>query len=701
MSVVIKKRGSKVLGYCKLEFGLWLGDKLGASGGFRLLFFDHDKNLRAIFAFVLPTTNMRCIAALILCIISVITAADKQHIVSEEGQTCHNEDGSCESPQTAIQKIIFYDVDNGSLTINSQQTYTAPFRQFGSEMGQYLRDIAQNVQLLGSLADNNLDDHVQVIIALTNDLSSLGVAHKTEWLYDTVAPHPKSFDKTVAICKAELRLFNLLKSFYATNDEETSEYRYGIATAAMVLGDLYQLRPSVDSSAVVADDYSIAHQYFTFAEKEMVKTLSSFGIDENGNLIDGQEDVVLHILLEEIQTVQAQINLRFGSLLLEMYHSGFTLDLDNNIHHHDPSASDLPAQQLSEDQKQILHKAYIKFGISTVIHMKVEFNTDVVISLADAYSGMGTVKSLLHEWAESVENYKTGTNLLTAALTSSQNNGVMVADDIIATMITISQSMFEAYLHLPGEIESAKGAFQRHLLVRQAAGVGDVSNIFGKELTNEDEEEVRQLLLLNKDTTPSVFDNAQAQEYLNMYQNMLEETLHQPGIHYSELDLNGRVAYDNSNILYEGSLRSVIGSLYLDLDEPWKARDELESAVQLLAEGIELIDSGKFELVGDDGKQLTYSLRLDLARVLHSLSYTHLDLMQWGKSYDVFEEAMDIYQSELMEGESPMDWNSMATTTSSARESSSITDRLLNYFFRETEDTMDLEDFQQVYNTTA
>jgi len=284
---------------------------------------------------------------------------------------------------------------------------------------------------------------------------------------------------------------------------------------------------------------------------------------------------------------------------------------------------------------------------------------------------------------------------------TSQSNGEMITDDIVATMITTTQTIFEAFLHVPGKIESAKDAFRTHLLVRQAAEVGYVSDIFGKELTNEDEEEVRQLLLLYKDATPSIVDNSQVQESLKMYQNMLEETL-QSGLHYSELDINGGAVYDNRDMLYEGSLRSTIGSLYLDLNEPWKARDELESAVQLLVEGIELIDSGKFEVVGDDGRQLTYSLRLDLAHVLHSLSYTYLELMQWEKSFDVFEEAMVIYQLELMEGESPMDWNSIATTASSTRESTSITDRLLNYFFRETEDKIDLKDFQQVDdNTTA
>jgi len=63
---------------------------------------------------------------------------------------------------------------------------------------------------------------------------------------------------------------------------------------------------------------------------------------------------------------------------------------------------------------------------------------------------------------------------------------------------------------------------------------------------------------------------------------------------------------------------------------------------------------------------------------------------------------MDIYQSELPEGQSPTDWLQMASgTTSSARESTSITDKLMNFLFKETQDEIELEDFQQVFNTTA
>jgi len=656
-----------------------------------------------------PTSNMRCIVALIffiLCVISVrVTAADKQQIILEVEEICNNEDGSCESPLITIQKIISYDIDNGSLTINSQQTYTEPFHQYGMEAALHLREIVKNVHSLEFLAENNFDDHVHMIMTVTNDLSDLAAVHKLEWLYgssdDAAAMQSKSFDKTVVICKAVMRLFKLLQ-LHATNEKETSEYiSTGISSAALVLGDLFQLRPSMDSSAVITDDYSTAYEYFAFAESTIVKSLSSMSIDMNGNLL-GQEDEVRLPVLDDVLTVHASIQLRFGSLLLEMYLSGFTLDLDNNLHHHVPSVSELPMQQLSENQQHILRKAFTKLETSTVIHRKIKFTGDVLMNQAEAYRLMGTVNSLLHEWALAAKNCKLGLSMLSASVSKSQNGDMIAsADDIVATMITITQSIFEAFLHLPDEIQSAKDAFRMHLLAQQAVevGYGDLSDIFRKELKNEGEEEVRQLLLLNKDATLPIVDSAQVQESLNIYQNMLEETL-QYGMHYAELDINGGAANDNRDILYEGSLRSVIGSLYLDLNEPWKARDELENAVQLLEEGIQLVDSGKYEVTGDDGNPLTYSLRLDLAHVLHSLSYTYLALMQWEKSYDIFDQAMDIYQSELLEGESPMDWNSIATATSSTRESTSMTDRLLNYLFRTTED-IDLEDFQQIDNTTA
>ena len=681
---------------------------------------------------------MRRLVALIVCILSVISAraiASVEHQILEE-VTC-NENGSCENPGATIQKIISFNADEGSLTINSQQTYTEPYNQYGMEAAWYLREIVKNVNSLELLAENNFEDDVHMFISVTNDLTALATVHKLEWLYgssdDAVdAPQSESFDRMLSICKAVMRLFNLIQLHAETKNEvETSEYimmtiSTGLSSAALALGELFQSRPLMDSSAILKEDYSIAYQYFIFAESTILKLLTAMSIDKNGNHNtangdgnkDRQEDEMYFLVLDGVLTLNCSISVRFGSLLLDLYLSGFALDVDNNLHFDEtwfatsqniPTGSDELVLQLSENQKFILQGAYAKLETSTVVYKKIQHRSDdLEYDMADAYSRMGTVSSLLQEWSLSAANCKRALSILSLSIHESQHEEMVVSvDDIFVTMITITQNLFEAYLHLPGETESAKDAFRKHLLVRQAAEYGDISHVlFGEELnpgelTNEDEEEVRQLLLLNKDATLPPVDGAQIQESLNIYQNMLEGTLQeQQEIHYSELGIDGGAANNVRDNLYEGSLRSVIGSLYLDLNQPWKAKDELENAVQLLGEGIELVYSGEYEVTRNEGNRLAYSPRLDLAHVLHSLSYTYLALMQWKKSYEAFEEAMDIYQSELSEEQSPMEWNSIATATTESS-STSMTDRLLNYFFPEIKDEIDPEDFQQGQNVTA
>ncbi len=462
---------------------------------------------------------MRCIVALIFCILCIfsgrVIAADKQQIIPEEEGTCSNGDG--DSAWTTLQKIIFYDVNDGSLTINSQTTYTKPFRQFGVDVAVQLREIVKNVQSLGLLSDDNSDDHkMHKILSLSNDLLALAAVHRLEWLHGSsneAALQSDSFDKTVIICKAVLRLFNLVQS-HITNEEEIEYISTGVSSTALLIGDLFMLRPSMDLSAVAEDDYSTAYQYFNFAEKKMVKSLSAMGIDRYGNSVTNehesnnrQEDDM--DFLDGNLSVLAEINLRFGSLLLEMHLLGFTLDQNNNLHHHVPSAFDIPMQQLSDDQKYTLHKALEKLETSTVIYKKLKFSSDVLLSQADAYSRMGSVNSLLHEWALSVKNCKKGLSMLSSVLSKGET-----VDEILTTMIATTQTIFEAYLHIPGEIESTKDAYRMHLLARQAAEVGDVKNVFDKKLRNEDEEDVRQLLLLKKDATLPIVDSAQVRESL-------------------------------------------------------------------------------------------------------------------------------------------------------------------------------------------
>ena len=651
----------------------------------------------------------------VLCtiFITVTCAADKHQIIVEEEfiLACDSEDGVCEPPNETIQKIISYDVDSGLLTLNSQQIYSKPFRQYGIDVAQHLGKIVKNIQSLELLAGaNNFDRNLDMIIQLTNNLSFLAAVHKEEWLYgsfdDTTILESKGFDNTLAVCKTIMRLYNLLKMHTTIhNENEIGEYiSTGIASAALLIGDLFQLRPSIDPTVVIEDDYSTAYQYFSLAGITILNSLESMGLDKYGDNIaaNGEHtvDEMYLLVLEDILTVHASVNLRLGSLLIDSHLLGLVLSNDHfSASRHTPdqnvsSPFEVSMQQLSESQKRILRKAYDNLETSVLVCKKIRPSGEIQIIQPDAYSRMAIINSLLQEWSLAVENCQSGLSILSVSVNEEKGSSV---EEIVEIMITITQSLFEAYLHLPDETEPAKDAFRKHLLARQAAEVGDFRDVFGKELTNEDEERVRQILL-KKDSIQPPVDNEQLKESLHLYQSMLEEVSQ---LHYLELDINGGSADEVRDTLYEGSLRSVIGSILLDLNEPWKAKDELENAVLLLEEGIGLVDSGQFEVILDDGKPLAYSLRLELASVLQSLSYTYLALMQWESSYNIFELALDIFHSELPEGESPMEWGLMATTKASARDSASITERLLSYFFTQSGNEVDTEDNNQLVNITA
>ena len=60
-----------------------------------------------------------------------------------------------------------------------------------------------------------------------------------------------------------------------------------------------------------------------------------------------------------------------------------------------------------------------------------------------------------------------------------------------------------------------------------------------------------------------------------------------------------------------------------------------------------------------NGEKIDYSVELELANALLNLAYVLLGQRQWKSSFDAFGESMDLYASELMEGESPMNHSGM------------------------------------------
>jgi len=89
--------------------------------------------------------------------------------------------------------------------------------------------------------------------------------------------------------------------------------------------------------------------------------------------------------------------------------------------------------------------------------------------------------------------------------------------------------------------------------------------------------------------------------------------------------------------------------------------------VSLIREGSLNGEAREYEDV--NGELIDYSVELELANALLSLSYVHLGLSQFKSSFDTFEEAMDIFQTELKEGESVMNHIDLSEEKSSVMSS--------------------------------
>ena len=83
------------------------------------------------------------------------------------------------------------------------------------------------------------------------------------------------------------------------------------------------------------------------------------------------------------------------------------------------------------------------------------------------------------------------------------------------------------------------------------------------------------------------------------------------------------------------------------------ARDELELAVSLLKKGIQDEESGMWDTPVKDVNGNEMLLSLYLADALFHLSYAQSGMSHWYSSMLSFGEALDFYEKELSEGESP------------------------------------------------
>jgi tetratricopeptide (TPR) repeat protein len=325
---------------------------------------------------------------------------------------------------------------------------------------------------------------------------------------------------------------------------------------------------------------------------------------------------------------------------------------------------------IKEGQERLLLRIIekIKTGLAMYEKLPVKEYGDNRINLADsrhhlgmAYQYLGDNKSAIEEWRSSLDIYREIFDEYSSPLSSMDMVGISSVADIATSLITTSQQCGDALLML-GEYEETKEMYKFNLKLRRY--LDDGTSI--EQDLNRDGEDAEA------DFDESDWDNPQYGQFPSFATTVIDESIHQHNVllneYYAMLQNNPAGSYhevafdaDGSQVssiaasdkIYEGSLKAVIGSLYLSKNEVRAARDELELAVSMLRKGIEDEASGMWDtpVMDVDGNEI--SIPLYLADALLNLSYAQSGMRQWQKSMASFEDAVDIFKNEIPEGESP------------------------------------------------
>ena len=360
---------------------------------------------------------------------------------------------------------------------------------------------------------------------------------------------------------------------------------------------------------------------------------------------------------------------RLGALLSDMYMSGYIMDKDNNLR--------LDRQQtigkstLSYDQKRILDRAILKLLKGLALYKKLEeeriadeYNNvneynDNRMNIADASNYIGIAYGHQLQWEEAILPLQDSLVIYNTLLDEYQSmEDVDGAVEVSTSMISTSQSLWEALLHIPDATIPAAHIFRQHLDLHQ-----HIESQIPMHQPLHDDEEYDDSYHNDLFYSINCEDEEFYEETLNEYQTSLDEHLKlkselPPDGSYYDIGFDADVTASTVELdnVYEGSIRSSLGTIYLAKCQTIKAKLELEMAVSLLREGS--LNGEEREYLDRNGEPVSYSIELQLANsnvlTLMTLSYIYLGVRQFKSSFDAFEEAMDIYQSELKADETPM-----------------------------------------------
>ncbi|KAL9189007.1 hypothetical protein ACHAXT_011497 [Thalassiosira profunda] len=633
------------------------------------------------------------LARLLLCFI--VAAA----VHAKGGSACS--DGTC-SESDLIGGIIT-PWTGGKLTLG-QQVYTS---KDGLKTTLLLNKIASSAGLMDKLeeqcqqsaSDARTEAISQTALGITTQmieggLLQLALVHREEWTHlaldapldeeadEDVEKNDKAanshFEKAINAYEVLLQVYSQLwkvmtpgacEGLPAFSLYDREALSSGQSSIYVQMADLYHSRYNHIHTEETAGDCVVAYRHLLQGEEWCDKSLSLLGVDLEGT---GEEEDVVggrmldhSAIVEEVTQAMALIQVRLGALLIDMYVAGYCLDADGNLlleplvfDETDPYEN-LLLDHIRPDQQRILDRTLGKLTRGSQLYNALatenSAGVDYRLNIADSGHYKGLAHSHLFQWSEAVEELEKSMAIYEQLLDEYLASGwIPESLEVTNGMIQTTQGLWESYLNLQGKTAEAEKIFQRHLVLRRYV---EEQVPFEESLAdNEGRGDAYH-------QQPIDDGGEDYQESLQAYQKLLEEYMQSisdygPDGSVYELGFDAyegiaAESYVQSDKVYEGTMRSSIGSLHLAQQNLFEAKGELELAVALLRQG--LYDGrATFDAYGEDDELIQYSVKLELANALLNLAYAELGLRLWASSLESFEQAMELYESELSGDETPM-----------------------------------------------
>eukprot|EP00970_Alexandrium_tamarense_P001269 scaffold131_cov206-Alexandrium_tamarense.AAC.9 len=489
------------------------------------------------------------------------------------------------------------------------------------------------------------------------------------------------------------------QSLFSVYDQEA--IASGIFGIEVHMSDMYHHRQNIqitmeggESVDVNSDDFLIAYRHLISCEQWVETSMQLLAVD---NIDEGDPYYEAHgeVVTASRESV-AYIQLRIGTLLLDMYAVGYTLD-SNDMLRFDPMVKrsvlelelDDAGKGNTNNQVRILIKALEKLHNGIGIYDQIERNSsqqssaysvpqfgDNRLNQADAHNHVGVAYQYLEEHQKAVAEWRKSLALYNDLFTEyvynsagSNELGIESITEVTTSLVTTTQNLWEE-LFILGEMSEATDVFEMHVNYRRFLEQRiPIEHPLMDDDTEYDEDGRTRVAYGNQ-----AFDAGG--DTLGSYQSMLEEYLQsKPDGSYYEMNIgiDGSSSHTLSNDkLYEGSLRSAIGSMYLAQNEVAKARVELELAVRLVREGLDEADirGDLYELLDEMGRPVNYPARLYLGDALQNLALAQLGSRQWQSCLETFEEAMKIYEHHLPPDTSPLEFSAFGNASQDSSQGS-------------------------------